>query len=114
MIAAMRSALLALITLPLLACSSSFGKGIAHYDRAEYPQALEELAAAEGELPTYSHRERARYALYRGLTHFALGNRELALPWLEEAKRAYEADPSLLSDEEAGKLGSAWAHLPTE
>ncbi len=112
MMSTMRSALLALSSLALFACTSSFGRGIAHYDRAEYPQALECLAAVEDDWPAMSHRERARYSLYRGLTHFALGNRKQAKLWLEEAKRAYEADPGLLSDEEAGKLGSAWAHLP--
>lgn len=114
MMSTMRSALLALLALALFACTSSFGRGIAHYDRAEYPQALEHLAAAEDDLSMFSPSERARYSLYRGLTHFALGNRRLAQPWLEEAKRAYEADPSLLSDDEAGKLGSAWAHLPVD
>jgi len=112
MIAAMRSALLALFALALFACTSSLGRGIAHYDRAEYPQALEHLVALEGELSTLSAPERARYALYRGLTHFALGNAALAKPWLEEAKRAYEADPGVFSDQEAGQLASAWAHMP--
>lgn len=112
MIGAMRSALLALLSVALFACTSSLGRGIALYDRAEYPQALEHLVALEGELPALSAPERARYALYRGLTHFALGNAALARPWLEQAKHVYEAEPSVLSDEEAGKLASAWAHLP--
>jgi hypothetical protein len=49
---------------------------------------------------------------YRGLTHLALGARPAAIYWLSEAKRALDETPLLLPDEDAGRLASAWAHLP--
>lgn len=108
----MRLSLALLFPLLLLACTSSFGEGVAHYGRAEYPQALERFVAIEGEVSGWPARDRAEYALYRGLTHFALGNRVLAKEWLGRAKLSYDADPTIFSDADAGKLGSAWAHLP--
>lgn len=107
-------ALLAALLFPLAACATSFGRGVTHYEQAEYPQALERFVAIEGELDGLSPKERARYALYRGLTHFALGNRALARLWLGEAKLAYDEDGRVFSEKEAGKLGSALAHLPNE
>lgn len=100
---------------PLIAiagCAGSFSSGIARYDRAEYPQALESLAAIERDAAGWSPDERARYALYRGLTHLALGDRVATERWLGVAKRAYDADPEVFSDADAGRLASAWAHLP--
>lgn len=108
----MRLVTLLLLALLLAACTSSFGRGVAHYERAEYPQALERFVAIEDEAAGWSSRDRAHYALYRGLTHFALGNRALASRWLEEAKAAHDADSRVFSDEDAGKLSSALAHLP--
>lgn len=97
----------------LSACSSTFGQGVSHYERAEYPQALEALVSIEDESRAWSPKKRAKYALYRGLSHFALGNTELAREWLSEAKDAYDDDHSVFSDQDAGKLASAWAHLPS-
>lgn len=106
--------LISLLSVLLLACTSSFGEGVAHYGRAEYPQALERFLSIEDEVAGWSQNDRAQYALYRGLTHFALGNRVLAKTWLGEAKAAYDADSTVFSDSDAGKLSSAWAHLPRD
>lgn len=110
----MRSSLAPLFALLLLACTSSFGEGVAHYGRAEYPQALERFVAIEDDVAGWPPRDRAHYALYRGLTHFGLGNRALAKEWLGRAKLAYDANPTIFSDADAGKLNSAWAHLPND
>jgi hypothetical protein len=96
------------------ACTGSFGAGVRDFDHGRYPEALDELRVVECDAQAWSPRDRARYALYRGLTHLALGARPAAVRWLSEAKRAMENDPLLLSSEDAGRLASAWSHLPAE
>lgn len=108
----LRVAAFALASALVAGCAGSFGGGIAQYDHAEYPQALESFAAIERDAADWSPTERARYALYRGLTHLALGDFRATARWLGEAKRAYDADPEVFSNEDAGRLASAWAHLP--
>jgi hypothetical protein len=99
--------------LVISACFTPFGDGVRAFSHGRYPEALEQLAAAEYDaMRASSKRERIRYALYRGLTHLALGHRAPTIFWLGEAKRALDADPLLLSDGDAGRLASAWAHLP--
>jgi hypothetical protein len=99
--------------LVLSACFTPFGAGVHAFSHGRYPEALEQLAVAEHDAKHWSsRRERTRYALYRGLTHLALGHRVPTMFWLGEAKRALDADPLLLSDGDAGRLASAWAHLP--
>jgi len=93
-------------------CAGSFGAGVRDYDHGRYPEAIEELRVVECDATTWQPEARARYALYRGLTHLALGDRRATLRWLSEAKRALEDHPTLLSNEDAGRLTSAWAHLP--
>jgi hypothetical protein len=94
------------------ACAGSFGAGVRDYDHGRYPEALAQLQVAEPQASSLPGGERARYALYRGLTHLALGDRPGTLQWLGEAKRALDADPRLLSDLDAGRLAAAWSHLP--
>jgi hypothetical protein len=103
-----------LLLLTCCACTGSFGAGVRDYDHGRYPEALEELRVVECDAPGWNSSARARYALYRGLTHLALGARPSAVRWLAEAKRALDEDPILLSNEEAGRLASAWSHLPPE
>jgi len=95
-------------------CTGSFGAGIRDYDHGRYPEAIEQLREAERTATHWRGRDRARYALYRGLTHLALGDRPATLLWLGEAKRAIDANPTLLSDEDTGRLASAWAHLESD
>ncbi len=95
-------------------CAGSFGAGVRDYDHGRYPEALEELRTAECDAQAWRSHDRARYALYRGLTHLALGARPAAVYWLTQAKRAADESPTLLSDEDAGRLASAWSHLPAE
>ena len=95
-------------------CTGSFGAGVRDYDHGRYPEAIEQLRDSERAAAHWQGRDRARYALYRGLTHLALGNRPATLFWLGEAKRAVDANPTLLSDEDTGRLASAWAHLESD
>jgi len=96
------------------ACGGSFGEAVRDYDHARYPEALDELRVVECDAPASNPSARARYALYRGLTHLALGAHPAARRWLAEAKRALDENPTLFSDEDSGRLASAWAHLPPE
>jgi hypothetical protein len=96
------------------ACGGSFGAAVRDYDHARYPEALDELRVVECDAPGWNPSDRARYALYRGLTHLALGARPAAVRWLAEAKRALDENPILLSNEDSGRLASAWSHLPSE
>jgi hypothetical protein len=93
-------------------CAGSFGAGVRDYDHGRYPEAIEELRAVECDAVTWRPNARARYALYRGLTHLALGDRSATVYWLSQAKLALDESPMLLSSEDAGRLTSAWAHLP--
>src|SRR4051812_48724632 len=90
-------------------CAGSFGAGVRDYDHARYPEADEELRAAESDAVSWSPGARARYALYRGLTHLALGDRLASVYWLTQAKRALDDNPLLFSDQDAGRLTSAWS-----
>jgi hypothetical protein len=105
---------LAQLTYALVAvgCATSFGEAMRAYEHGRYPEALEALAA-EGALPDGGV-DAVRYALYRGLTHLALGDLPLAAGWLRRVKGALDSTPSLLSANEAGRFASAWAHLPLE
>jgi len=100
------------VALVCSACAGSFGVGVRDYDHGRYPEALDELREVECDASGWPPRARARYALYRGLTHLALGARPAAVYWLGEAKRAADQSPTMFSDEEEGRLASAWAHLP--
>jgi hypothetical protein len=106
--------LAAIWALSATGCFGSFGAGVRDYDHGRYPEAIDELRQAERGAAGWRGGNRARYALYRGLTHLALGDRQATLRWLGEAKRAVDANPTLLSDEDTGRLMSAWAHLAND
>jgi hypothetical protein len=52
-----------------------------------------------------------QYALYRGLTHLALGDAAPAERWLCVAKRLWEQSPALASPEDEGRLMAAWRSM---
>jgi hypothetical protein len=97
-----------------LGCSASFGGALRAYEHGRYPEAIEQLRDAEAEVAEWETNDRAKYALYRGLAHLALGDRPATLYWLGLAKRAAEADAAVFGDDDKGRLASAWAHLPLE
>ncbi|HEU4535780.1 MAG TPA: hypothetical protein VFS00_16755, partial [Polyangiaceae bacterium] len=76
--------------------------------QGRYADALDALRAEEGPARSLGAPARARYALYRGLAHLALGDGEAAGRWLGEAKASYDADPRCLSEADAGRLEGAW------
>ena len=79
--------------------------------RGRYVEAAQMLAAEEPSAKAYPAPRRARYALYRGLAHFALGDAPMTDRWLGEAKALYDVDPNCLSSEDAGRLLGAWTAL---
>ncbi len=78
-------------------CKAEFAKG-------EYPRAKEDLLAMEPTAMTWDPRGQAEYALYRGLTSEALGNRDEAVAWLRAARTLEEAAPGSLSRLDAQRL----------
>jgi hypothetical protein len=106
----MRRLLLAFV-LSVTACASFRDDPASLLDRGRYGEALDELRADEREADRYSPDRRARYALYRGLTHLALGDAPETDRWLTEAKSRFDADPRCLSASDAGRLIDAWQSL---
>ena len=82
---------------PMAECKTEFAKG-------HYPRAKEGLVAIERSALAWGRRERAEYALYRGLTTEALGNRAEAIVWLNEARTIEDAAPGSLSPLDAKRL----------
>jgi hypothetical protein len=98
-----------LLVLP--GCGGGLSPAICAYDQAEYPEAIVELRRAEAEYRAANGRDRTRYALYRGLTHLALGDVAQASVWLTRSKRAITWDPELLTSAERGRLDAAWRSM---
>jgi len=99
------------------ACGGSLGPGLTAFEEGRLPAAAAELRPLERELPAWGARDRARYALYRGLVELGLGNATVADRWLSTAWRADTADPHLFDDHEHGALLAAWrstGRLPGE
>jgi hypothetical protein len=107
----------ALAALAALACgcSSPLTEARISYDEARYPDALAEYRALRPRLPALTRPQLFEYALYRGLSHLALGDARPAERWLVIAKRLAEESPDLASAEQRGRLSSAWrsmGHMP--
>jgi len=100
------------LVLGTAACAPSLGGAVRAYEHGRYPEAMEELRAVETEACRRGSSDAARYALYRGLAHLALGDLAATRLWFGSVKRAMDADPAILSEGDAGRLASARAHLP--
>lgn len=104
--------LLALLLLALASCASPLAQVKDDFRAARYGEAREKLVRMEPEVPTWDNEKQARYALYRGLVHGALGDRENATVWLRKAKR-WSAEPGLYSEDDAVRLKLALEQLET-
>jgi hypothetical protein len=82
--------------------ASSVQRGAEFYMQQRYIDAAQVFEHNERLLSEWEDAERAEYALYRGATFLALGNREGARQWLEGAQRVRQhlsdQDRALLSD----------------
>jgi hypothetical protein len=92
------------LLLSLWACGGSLATGQSQFEQGRYPEAKQTFAAAEADSRRWSDERRARYALYRGLTLGALGDRAQAGVWLREAKAVEDAHPGSLSFEDRQRL----------
>lgn len=95
-------------------CGGALADGKAQFDKGRYPEAKQTFASIEQESRTWSDARRAEYALYRGLTLAALGDRAAAGVWLKEAKAIEDGHPGSLSADDAQrlKLGLEGADAP--
>jgi len=101
-----------LLSLPCLAaCHSALADAEAAYRAARYPAAAAQFRAAEVTARRLGRPGRANYALYRGLTHLALGDARAAAHWLGYAKQCADRDPELFDAEDRGALLSAWRSM---
>ena len=98
------------ILLGLLAagCGGAMGRAVHDFESTRYPESLEALQHMEHEAQNFEPSARARYCLYRGLTHLAVGNARLAGRWLGRARQELGEDPSRLSGVDKSRLESAW------
>ncbi len=89
-------------------CAGALPRAEAQFVDGDYPDAKLALVALEAESRTWNDGKRAEYALYRGLTHAALGDREQAGVWLLAAKAIEDAHAGSLSHEDAQRLKVAF------
>jgi tetratricopeptide (TPR) repeat protein len=89
------------------ACGGPLADGESQFKKGQYPQAKQTFASIEAQSRSYGDGPRAEYALYRGLTLSALGDRAQASVWLREAKAILDTNPQSLEHEDALRLKEA-------
>lgn len=98
-----------------IACGSPLTSGRRAFDEARYPTAVAEFRRLAPRLSELEPSEQFEYALYRGLSHLALGDARPAERWLLLAKRLSEESPGVATLEEKNRLLAAWSsmgHMP--
>lgn len=95
------------LTLVLSACSRDLSVARGAFREGRLPEAARTLRALEAESAAFPPAERARYALYRGLTHLGLGDAALAERFLTEAAALEARHPGSLARAELGALDAA-------
>jgi hypothetical protein len=88
----------------LAACAGRLCHGESQFDEGQYPAAKETFAGLEAQSREWDSSRQAQYALFRGLTHAALGDRAKAGVWLRGAKAIEEAHPGSLSPIDVRRL----------
>jgi hypothetical protein len=97
-----------LFLVPLvIGCQTTLSTAVGELERGRAPEAAARFRALEPRLGGLSRSEQADYALYRGLTHLALGDAHEADRWLSAVKAESDIDPRLLSAAERGRLLAA-------
>jgi hypothetical protein len=96
--------LLGLDVLGVGGCGRPLGRAEAQFAEGRYPDAKQTLVMLETESRAWSDAERAEYALYRGMTHASLGDRDQAELWLREARSIEGAHPGSLSAKDVQRL----------
>lgn len=99
-----RRSIVTLVAVTLLACGGALAGAKSDFKSGRLAAAKEKLVALEPESRTWPESRRAEYALYRGLVHHSLGDRESAATWLREAKAIEDAHSRALSDDDRTRL----------
>ena len=89
------------------ACGGGLSEGRSEFQAGHYPHAKQIFASIERESRGYSEPDRAEYALFRGLTLDALGDKAQGSVWLREAKAIEDTRPGTLAPGEALRLKAA-------
>lgn len=99
-----RRAIASLLLLLASCGGGALSRGESQFEDGRYAEAKQTLSSIEQESRGWDDAKRAEYALFRGLTMTALGDRASASSWLHEAKAIEDAHPHSLSDENARRL----------
>src|SRR5271166_4880802 len=102
----MRAFASAIALVALATCAGPMERVEAQFAQGRYPDAKRALEGLEAESRSWSDAKRAEYALYRGLTYRALGDRDQAGAWLRQAAAIERAHPGALSVEDARRLAA--------
>jgi hypothetical protein len=97
-------ALTVVIVLSLAGCGGPLADGKSEFGRGRYSEAKQTFLSTEAAARAWSASDQAEYALYRGLTHAALGDRASAAAWLALAKSIASATPGSLSPADTRRL----------
>jgi hypothetical protein len=79
------------------------------YGEARYPDAADGLRSVEER--RLDPDDRARFELFAGLNHLALGNLDPAVRHLSRARTLLEETPTVLNADDQARLFSAWRAL---
>jgi hypothetical protein len=97
----------AIVLLGLSACGGPLAEGEALFEKGHYAEAKQTLATMDVPGRRWRVPERARFALYRGLTLGALGDLARARVWLREAREIDDGCPGALGRDDARRLEAA-------
>ncbi len=95
----------------IIGCSSYVHRGSALYADGRYIEAAEVFERTEGRLAESSPREKAEYALYRGMTLLVLGDLNNSHRWLTYAYDIERAVPGSLHQDKRALLDRSWYDL---
>jgi hypothetical protein len=95
----------------LVACGGGLSNAKSDFKKGRFAEAKTELEALEPESREWTGQKRAEYALYRGLVHNALGDRQAAGVWLREAKAIEDVHPHTLAGDDKARLDLALESL---
>jgi hypothetical protein len=87
-------------------------KGINAFNAMKYHEAMSIWIELEQRIPDMNPKGVVRYHVFRGLTHNRIGDRAMALRFLTEGQRAYQAgDPAWLPPQTVQEMNATLASL---
>lgn len=110
----MRVFVVGLVVAVMVGCASGCGgvqgRGIRAYHAGQCSRAMVEFQQVCEGGDCLQHAE-DEYILYRGLTHFCLGDEGAARHWLARAKAVFDSDEGAYDAQQRGSLLAAWVSL---